>query len=324
MDQRPGAAIESVPDTEEFLNDVIAGLSATPRTLPCKYFYDQEGSRLFDAIGDLDEYYLTRTEIAILEAEIEDLARHVGEGSVLIEYGSGSSRKTRLLLDHLESPAAYVPIDISREHLLDAVVRLRRRYPSLRISPVVADYTAHFALPRDLPDARRVAFFPGSTIGNFAPEEARAFLARIARTVRAGGGLLIGVDLKKDAGTLEAAYDDASGVTAAFNRNVLVRMVHELDAELDPDRFAHAATWNEAEGRVEMHLVSEGRQVVRVGGVDFRFEPGDRIWTESSYKYTADGFARLAAGAGFRVERVWTDPRQRFSVQYLVASPPLR
>lgn len=319
--KRHVAAVEAAPDTEEFLEDVRAGLSASPRTLPCKFFYDETGSQLFDAICDLDEYYLTRTETAILEEHGRAMTARIGAGAALIEYGSGSSVKTRLLLDRLERPAAYVPIDISRDHLLTTVVGLRERYPDLKILPVVADYTADFDLPANLPVARRTAFFPGSTLGNFAPREARAFLRRIARRVGPGGGLLIGVDLKKDPAELEAAYNDSAGVTRDFNLNLLVRMNRELGTDFDVEAFEHRAIWNEAEGRVEMHLESRRDQSVQLGDETFRFAEGETIWTESSYKFTLNGFARLAAEAGFDVRSVWTDPARRFSVQYLEARP---
>ena len=320
--KRQAAAIEAAPDSGEFLADAVAGLSAFPRTLPCKYFYDETGSQLFDGICELDEYYLTRTETSILEEHGSTMTERIGPGAALIEYGSGSSVKTCLLLDRLRLPAAYVPIDISREHLLTTVVGLRERYPDLRILPVVADYTADFDLPPAMPEARRTAFFPGSTLGNFAPPEARAFLRRIARRVRPGGGLLIGVDLKKDPAELEAAYNDASGVTREFNLNLLARMNRELDADFDLAAFEHRAIWNEEAGRVEMHLESRRDQRVRLGEQVFRFAKGETIWTESSYKFTVEGFARLASEAGFDVLSVWTDPAHRFSVQYLETRPP--
>jgi dimethylhistidine N-methyltransferase len=313
------AAVDVAPDAEEFLADVRRGLGAARKSLPCKWFYDEEGSRLFDAICELSEYYPTRTELSILEKRVGEMTARIGPEAVLVEYGSGSSVKTELLLDRLERAAAYVPIEISREHLLGTVARLHERYPELRIVPVVADYTVDIDLPSSVPTGRRTAFFPGSTIGNFEPEAARAFLKRIRHVVGSGGGLLIGVDLKKDRAVLEAAYDDAPGVTRDFNRNLLVRMNRELGADFDPDAFRHRAVWNEDAGRVEMHLESTRDQTVTIRGDAFAFRQGETIWTESSYKYTREGFANLAAAAGFTVDDVWTDPREWFSVQYLTA-----
>lgn len=341
-------APSSERETDAFRRDVLAGLGGTPKTLPSKHFYDAEGSRLFDRITELDAYYPTRTEAAILGrygAEMTDLvAPEGGGGAVLVEYGSGSSVKTRLLLDRLPNLAAYVPLDISRAHLLATADGLRADYPALRIEPVVADYTGAFSLP-PLPAARRVLFFPGSTIGNFVPDEARAFLQRMARVAGPGGTLLVGVDLRKDRATLERAYDDEQGVTAAFNRNLLVRINRELEGSFDLDAFAHRAVWNpegdraansegnratnsggdgeaagetgEAAGRVEMHLVSLRAQTVRVGDHAFAFAEGETIHTENSYKYTPEGFGALARSAGWAVERVWMDDAGLFSVQAL-------
>jgi len=297
---------------------VWAGLGGARKTLPCKYLYDARGSQLFERICELAEYYPTRTELAIMEAHAGEMARRLGPRCLLVEYGSGSSRKTRLLLDRLEAPAGYVPIDISRDALAASVRALAEAYPDLEVLPVCADYTEPIELPvPSRPAARRGVYFPGSTIGNFSPAEAQRFLARMARVAGRGGAILIGVDLRKDRRTLERAYDDASGVTAAFNLNLLSRLNRELGADFDPGRFAHRAVWNEAAGRVEMHLVSRTRQSVSVAGRRFAFAAGESIHTENSYKYTLEQFARLAAGAGLTVERVWTDPRERFSVQYL-------
>ena len=305
------------PAQAEFLADVVAGLSASPKTLPCKYFYDEVGSRLFDQITDLPEYYLTRTEVGVLEANLDQIAERLGRGAVLVEYGSGSSVKTRLLLEGATDLAAYVPIDISREHLLATAVKLRHRYPSIPVIPVVADYGSDVALPADVPDGTRTAFFPGSTIGNFAPDEAVEFLQRIAKMLGKGGGLLIGVDLAKDRETLEAAYDDAARVTADFNRNLLVRINRELGGNFPLDDFQHRAIWNPEQSRVEMHLVSQKDLIVRLGDRTFDFAKGESIWTESSHKFTLEQFEDIAARAGYRVEHVWTDERSWFSVQYL-------
>jgi len=306
------------PARESFLADALAGLLAPRKSLPCKYFYDERGSELFERICGLEEYYPTRTELGILRARVRAMAATLGPECLLIEYGSGSSVKTRLLLDHLEAPVAYVPVDISREHLLRAAGELSARHPDLPVLPVCADFTRPFALPPlPRPPRRRAAYFPGSTIGNFAPAEARKFLTQVAEICGPGGALLIGVDLKKSRRVLEPAYDDALGVTADFNLNLLRRLNRELGANFALDQFAHRALWNEVEGRVEMHLVSRRRQEVTLGGHRIRFEAGETIHTENSYKYDLSGFGALARSAGFEVERVWIDGAGLFSVQAL-------
>lgn len=312
------AAVSGGPDAEGFLTDVWRGLDSHPKTLPCKYFYDEEGSRLFDEICELDEYYVTRTEIGILKTHGDEMADLLGTRCLLLEYGSGSSLKTRLLLDRLHDPAAYVPVDISCDHLLATSEDLRARYPHIPILPVCADYTSEIRLPASAAHAdRKAMFFPGSTLGNFGPDPAREFLARIRRLLGVGGLLLIGVDLKKDPRVLKRAYDDRQGVTAAFNRNILRRINRELAGDFDLEAFDHEARWNEDEGRIEMHLRSDRVQSSEVAGRSFRFEAGETIWTESSYKFTPEGFAELAGAAGFRVERLWTDDGKLFSVQLL-------
>jgi len=306
------------PGRERFLAEAVHGLSQTRKSLPCKYFYDAEGSKLFDQICLLPEYYPTRTELGILRAHAADMAACLGPETLLVEYGSGSSVKTRLLLDRLARPSAYVPVDISREHLLETALALRLDYPCLPVLPVCADFSAPFALPRSpRPEARRAVYFPGSTIGNFSEAGAIALMAGVARLVGLGGAFLVGVDLKKDPRVLERAYDDAAGITAAFNLNLLARLNRELDADFDLRRFAHRAFWIEAEGRIEMHLVSRAKQVVHLGGIEIHFARSERICTEHSHKYTLSGFARLARRAGLAVRRVWTDHAQLFSVQYL-------
>ena len=305
------------PERERFLSDVLEGLTRSAKTLPCKYFYDARGSALFDRICTLPEYYPTRTELAILRRHAGAMAAAIGPRCLLVEYGSGSSTKTRLLLDRLAEPAAYVPVDISREHLLQSAAALAAHYPRLRVIPVCADFTRPFALP-DVPDAARVVgYFPGSTIGNFAPADARKFLADVAEQCGPGGALLIGVDLTKPRSVLEPAYDDARGVTAEFNRNLLRRANRELGADFDLAAFDHRAFWNASLGRVEMHLVSRRDQVVRIAGQAIPFAKGESIHTENSHKYELEGFAALAAAAGFTVERVWTDDAELFSVQLL-------
>lgn len=308
------------PEREIFLQDVIRGLRSPNKSIPCKYFYDERGSCLFDQICDLDEYYPTRTELAIMREYGEEMASCVGSGCLLIEYGSGSSTKTRVLLDHLRDPAAYVPIDISREHLERSAADLARTYTGLQVLPVCADYTRDFTLPTgSRPASHRVVYFPGSTIGNFSIDEARSFLARIAGVCGVGGGLLIGVDLKKDPEILERAYNDRKGVTAAFNLNVLARINRELGADFALDNYRHQAVYNRQSGRIEMYIVSQREQVVHLGDQEFPFAQGDRILTECSCKYGLDEFAQLAASVGLKVERVWTDDQRLFSVQYLTA-----
>jgi len=310
--------IDLEPAAADLATDAIAGLVATPKTLPCKLFYDKRGSELFDRICTLPEYYPTRTEIGILHDRIAAIVDVVGPNVQLVELGSGSSEKTRILLDALRDPVAYAPIDISREQLLESADRIHRAYPSLQVQAVCADYTGSFSVPEPRrPPARRVAFFPGSTIGNFHEREARHFLRRIARIVGVGGGLLIGVDLRKSEETLVAAYDDAMGVTAEFNLNALHRLNREVGADFVVDQFEHRSIWNRELGRIEMHLVSRVEQSVEIAGRRFDFAAGEAIRTESAYKYDLEQFAAIADE--FRVERVWCDAERNFSVQYLVA-----
>jgi dimethylhistidine N-methyltransferase len=307
-----------LPGQAASLAEVLRGLGSPQKELPCKLFYDEVGSQLFEQITTIDEYYPTRAELRIMRAAAADIATRLGPECLVLEYGSGSSIKTRILLDHLERPAAYVPIDISRELLQQAAADLAGAYPGLRVLPVCADYTTRLELPKTLPAAaRRVAYYPGSTIGNFVPEDARRFLAGIAQVCGRQGGLLIGVDLKKDPLMLHRAYNDALGITASFNLNILARLNRELAANFALDQFRHYAFYNPVFARVEMHLVSLKEQVVRIGHVNFHFDVGESIWTEASYKYTPQEFASLAASAGWRVEQVWTDDRGLFSVQYL-------
>jgi dimethylhistidine N-methyltransferase len=307
------------PSTEEFRRAVAAGLSATPKTLPCKFFYDAEGSRLFDAICELPEYYPTRTELGILGREAPAMAAAIGPAARIVEFGSGSGVKIRLLLEALDAPAAYVPVDISRDHMAAAAARLAADFPQLRIAPVCADYTQPFALPATpgLPHGTTVGFFPGSTIGNFTPVEAVMFLARARRLLGPGSMMLVGVDVPKDAAILEAAYDDAAGVTAAFNRNLLARMQRELGAELDIDRYRHEARWCPERRRVEMHLVSLARQSIRIGADRFELARGETIHTENSYKYAVPEFRALAGRSGYLPAECWTDPAEFFSIHLL-------
>jgi dimethylhistidine N-methyltransferase len=301
-----------------FLRDVLHGLGQTDRRLPCKYFYDEIGGRLFDRICELDEYYLTRCELAILQSHAAALAEQIGPGAALIEYGSGISRKTRLLLDRLREPAAYLPVDINGEQLRETVRKLARLYPHLEVHPIEADFAYPFALPALRRRAnRRVVYFSGSTIGNFEPAAARALLASIGRLCGPGGGLLIGVDLKKDPAVLHAAYNDRLGVTAAFNLNLLARINRELGADFVLEQFFHYSFYNPVAGRIEMHLVSRCAQTVRVGGTAFDLAEGESICTEYSYKYSLEDFARLLCGTGLHVRQAWLDERALFSVQYL-------
>lgn len=307
------------PRLDSFHTEVVSGLTQPAKTLPCKFLYDERGSRLFDQICGLPEYYPTRTEMAIMRDAAEEMAALLGPGCRLIEYGSGSSLKTRILLDHAPNLASYVPVDISREHLLKSAQDLAAMYPHLEILPVCADYTQAFTLPAGAHPVRHsVVYFPGSTVGNFHPRQAQDFLTRIAHLCGAGGGLLIGVDLKKSPSILEPAYNDAQGVTAAFNLNLLTRINRELGGDFQLSQWRHDALYNPLEGRIEMHLVSRQAQRVRVGDVTVHFEAGETIHTECSYKYSLDDFDCLAQRAGWTVRRVWTDPQQLFSVQYLV------
>ncbi|WP_172201196.1 L-histidine N(alpha)-methyltransferase [Niveibacterium sp. COAC-50] len=299
-----------------FARDFVEGLAAHPRRLAPKYFYDTAGSALFDHICALPEYYPTRTEIGILRACSEDIAACIGPGAQIVEFGAGSVLKIRLLLDALHSPAGFIPIDISGEHLHAAAAALQRDYPAIPIEPVVGDFTAPITLPACPAGARRVGFFPGSSLGNFEPDDAIRFLRHAAENLH-GGGMLIGIDLVKDPARLHAAYNDAAGVTAAFNRNVLVRAQRELGAELAPERFAHYAFYNAPLRRIEMHLVSETSQRIVVLGRRFDFTPGDTLHTENSYKYTIDDFRELARSAGYSPGACWCDPDRSFSLHWL-------
>ncbi|AMV26305.1 Histidine-specific methyltransferase EgtD [Gemmata sp. SH-PL17] len=301
-----------------FRADVLAGLSLPQKRLPAKYFYDAVGSRLFDEITELDEYYPTRTELTIMTAHAREMAARCGPRCLLIELGAGSLTKVRLLLDRLDQPTAYAPVDVSGEHLRGAATALAVDYPALDITPVVADFTTSFDLP-SVPANRRVVYFPGSTIGNFDPHEADALLRRVARIVGPGGGLLLGVDLRKDVTVLERAYNDAAGVTAAFNRNLLVRINRELGANFVPDTFRHLAFYNRDQSRIEMHLVSTIEQRMRVGSATFDFRAGESIHTENSYKYSVPELAARVTACGLRLDETWTDAQNYFAVLYLTA-----
>lgn len=300
------------------VEQVLAGLRSTPKRLSSAYLYDRRGSQLFEAICELPEYYLTRTETGILARSALEMADCIGEHALLLEPGSGSSRKTRLLLDALPDLAAYVPVDISRTHLLEAARALQTAYPRLQVLPVCADFTQGFTLPPSRRPPTRVAvFFPGSTLGNFDAPQAIRLLELMRRTAGAGGGLLVGIDLAKDPAILERAYNDAAGVTAAFNMNLLVRLNRELAADFDPRCFRHEAVWVPAESRIEMHLVSLRAQTVHLADERVEFTAGERLVTEHCHKYTAESFAAQARAAGWTPRCSWTDPLGYFSVQYL-------
>lgn len=315
-------AIDLVADAARaaFRDEVWEGLSQTQKAISPKYFYDARGSTLFESICAQREYYLTRTEIAILASAADEIAERIGPGARIVEYGSGGSIKVRLLLDALAAPAAYIPVDISQAALRASAAHLAADYPHIEVTAVAADFTSDFTLPRSKrPFATTAGLFTGSTIGNFAPDEARAFLGRVARLVGAGGALLIGVDLVKDRAVLDAAYNDAAGVTADFNRNLLVRLNRELSADFDLQAFAHRAFFAEDRSRIEMHLVSAKAQTVRIAGRGFRFTAGETIHTENSYKFTHRSFTALAASAGLAAEARWTDRNDYFAVYLLRA-----
>ena len=308
---------------EEALAEILEGLGREQKALSPKFFYDDRGSKLFDRITRLPEYYLTSAELAIMERHVDEMAALVGPQASLIEFGSGSSMKTRILLEHLDRLAAYVPVDISREHLVAAAARLSADFPHIEVLPVAADFTQPFQLPspRVMP-LRNIVYFPGSTIGNFTPEAALDLLRVMRHEAAEDGALLIGVDLQKDKAVLERAYNDSAGVTAEFNLNMLRRLNREFGADFDLAGFAHRAVYNEALGRIEMHLVSLRKQSVTLAGTTFHFAKGETIRTEYSHKYTLEGFAAMAARAGFAVAKTWTDPAALFSVQYCLGVGP--
>jgi L-histidine N-alpha-methyltransferase len=298
----------------EFADAVLSGFARKPRSLPCRFFYDARGSALFEEITQLEEYYPTRVETALLEAYGAEIAERMGDARVLVEFGSGSSRKTSLLLSALACISVYVPIDLAGESLAEAADWLSERHDGLAIRPLVADFTKTHTLPVVARRPRKLGYFSGSTIGNLTPGEAQAFLVNAARLLGRGAAFLVGVDLKKDPAILIPAYNDRRGVTAAFNLNLLERINRELDGDIDVGRFAHDAIYDERLGRIEMHLVSLVRQTVRVLGREFRFTEGERIHTENSHKYTIAEFRALARTAGWRPAEAWTDAGNRFSL----------
>lgn len=304
------------PDLGDGRASIIAGLKGAQKQIDPMWFYDEHGSTLFDAITRLPEYYLTRTEIAILSEHRGAIRARCGRGCLLLEPGAGASEKIRLLLDTLR-PARYLPIDISADFLRASAMKLGAEYPWLTVEAICADFNAGWEFLADLPAGKRVVFYPGSTIGNLEPEAARQFLATLAEVVGDDGGVLIGVDRHKDRDVLHAAYNDSAGVTAAFNLNLLTRLNTLLDADFDPDRFSHRAFYNETRQRIEMHLVSRGEQVVRCGNQRLTFADAESIHSENSYKYAPEDFAALAATAGLAVVESWSDEQSLFSVHYL-------
>jgi L-histidine N-alpha-methyltransferase len=304
--------------TCRFRADVLCGLGRPAKELPCKYFYDETGSELFEQITQLPEYYPTRTELAIMQRYASEMADLLGRRCLLIEYGSGNSAKTKLLLDHVHDLAGYVPVDISARYLKRSAQALAQQYPQFKVLPLCADFTRTLELPTPPKLAlRRVVYFPGSTLGNFTPAEASALLGRTARLCGQGGALLLGVDLRKDPQVIEAAYNDTQGVTAAFNRNLLVRINRELAGDFAVERFRHHAFYDVAQGRIEMHLISSNKQWAHVGEAAFFFAAGESIRTEYSCKYSLDHLRKLAAASGWAVQRVWMDDRNFFAVSYL-------
>ncbi len=303
------------PAHADFFSEVLDGLQRQPRCISPKFFYDERGSELFDAICRTDEYYLTRTEQQLLQRHAADIAALIGERCLLIEPGSGNSEKVRLLLDELK-PAAYLPMDISRDFLYQSAGQLARDYPWLQVHATCVDFTAPLSLPWCPADTQRLIFFPGSSIGNFDPQQAELFLSNLRGVAGENGSLLIGVDLKKETAVLNAAYNDAQGVTAAFNLNLLHRIRRELGADIQPEQFTHRAFYNDQLGRIEMHLVSQQQQAIRIGDQRFHFATDETIHTESSYKYSVQEFIELAARAGFVSRQVWTDAEALFSLHY--------
>jgi L-histidine N-alpha-methyltransferase len=315
---RPPLAFHDLsPDQGDFRQALIDGLSGRSKAIPCRFLYDARGSALFEKICTLPEYYPTRTELGILRAIAPEVAERLGPGVQMIELGGVSSLKARILLDALEEPSAYIPVDISRDHLRASAEALHAEKPGLSVLAVCADYTQPFELPSAPGGGPRMGFFPGSTIGNLRPDDAIAFLASWAERLGPGSVMIVGVDLRKDPAILEPAYDDAQGVTAAFSKNLLVRANRELGADFDVDAFAHRARYDVPAGRVEIHLESLADQTVRIGKTAFHFAKGERVHIEDSCKYSVQGFKALARAAGFRPTAHWTDPAQLFSVHYL-------
>jgi probable methyltransferase len=311
----------SASESSDFLADVIAGLSAKPRTLPCKYFYDDRGAALFQKICELPEYYVTRTELDILDQNRAEIASYLGPNIQLIGLGTGAGTKTRILIEALQKPATYIPVDISEKQLRESTALFRKIFPELEILPVCADYLQPVVLPSSRHKAaRNIVYFPGSTIGNFEPHQAVEFLRRIAKVCRQDGGLLIGADLKKDRDVIEAAYNDRASITAQFNLNLLQRVNRELGADFDLDCWHHRAVYNSDAGRIEMYVISDIDQFVHVGEEKFHFRRSEKIVTEYSYKYAPEEFAALARKAGFQFAQMWSDDARLFGVFYFTCN----
>ncbi len=310
---------DRAPTNAAMREEVVAGLSSASKYIAPKYFYDERGSALFEAITRLPEYYLTRTEMSLFDRHQAQIAQAMGSGGCVVEYGSGSSAKIRKLLENVQ-PQAYVPVDISRDHLKDSSRQLHIDFPWLQIFPVCADFTEDFALPDPVANLSKVGFFPGSSIGNISPDEVVGFLAKVARTLGVEGQLLVGVDTKKSTEKLEAAYNDSEGLTARFNTNLLRHLNQTLQADFVVEQFTHQARYNESEGCIQMFLESDVAQTANIGTAQFHFAAGETVHTENSYKYHPDEFAALAAEAGFRVKDMWIDERQWFGV-YLLQAP---
>lgn len=307
---------ELITKKTSMLEEVITGLSKEQKTLPSKFFYDEKGSKLFDDITELEEYYPTRTERKILEENVSEIAEYLGEKVLLIEPGSGSSSKTKILLGNMDNICCYIPMDISGDYLYKVAEQLRIEFPNIRVLPFSADYTKPFKLPESRPDARKVVFYPGSTIGNFKMEKVEQFLKVIHDIIEDDGAFLIGTDLKKDIEVLEAAYNDTKGITADFNKNILTHLNRELGTSFNKDFFNHKAIWNEEKGRIEMHLFVKEDHAVQVGEKTIQFRKGESIHTENSHKYTLKEFADIVSD-WFEVKKVWTDEKDFFSLQYL-------
>ena len=318
-DSTPSARAKAIdPAHSEHVNEVIAGLSAPQKRISPKYFYDQRGSKLFNRICELPEYYLTRTELKIFETHLDEIATHIGPRVSVIEFGSGADTKIRLLLDHLTEPAAYVPVDISSRYLEAMAEELAVDYPQVTIRPLVADFTRPFELPTfATPPERNLVFFPGSTIGNFDDSDARALLKVMRTEAKPGGALLIGVDLEKDPDIVRAAYNDSQGLTAEFNLNVLRHLNRKFDTNFESEHFCHQAVYDEASSRIEMRLISLRPQTVTLAGTPIYFERDEYIVTEYSRKYSLEAFAGIARKAGFDFGQAWLDENESFSVQYL-------
>jgi dimethylhistidine N-methyltransferase len=310
----------TIPDCSEgILNEIIQSLGKSQKELSCKFFYDERGSMLFEQISELEEYYLTRAEISILNNNIKHISDAVGEKVLILELGSGSSRKIRILLDNFKSVAAYIPVDISREFLLRSSGKLSKEYSDLKIIPIVADYTKPFTIPEfEIPYSKIVAYYPGSTIGNFTGEQAHYFLKNIAGLCGINSGLLIGIDLKKESEILEKAYNDGKGITAQFNLNILKNMNSSFGTNFEINKWKHKAFYNEEHGRVEMHLQSLEEQSVRVNGTSILFKKDETIHTENSYKYSIEEFEKMI-DSFYSLKNVWSDPGNKFAVCYFEA-----